>query len=68
MAYLKYRMCQISINHEDFNFGTNLGRAGGNYLIKIVFDIKIEIGIFEISHVSNFNKFCALLIWRPFWV
>ena len=29
------------------------------YLIKIIFDIKIKIGIFEISNVPNFNKFWA---------
>ena len=28
-----------------------------NFLIKIIFDIKIEIDIFEISNVPNFNKF-----------
>ena len=27
------------------------------YLIKIIFDIKIESGIFEILDVPNFNKF-----------
>ena len=26
-------------------------------MIKSIFDIKIEIGTFEISNVSNFNKF-----------
>ena len=30
-----------------FNFETNLGLTGGKYLIKIIFDIKIEVGIFE---------------------
>ena len=39
------------------NFGTNLGLADGKYLIKIIFDIKIEIDIFEILYVSNFDKF-----------
>ena len=39
-----------------FNFETNLGLTGGKHLIKIIFDIKIEIGIFEISNVQNFNK------------
>ena len=29
----------------------------GKYFIKIIFDIKIEISIFEISNVPNFNKF-----------
>ena len=27
------------------------------YLIKIMFDIKIIVGIFEISNVPNFNEF-----------
>ena len=40
-----------------FNFGTNLSLTGGKYLIKIIFVIKTEIDIFEISNVSNFNKF-----------
>ena len=60
-------MCQISINSETFNFGTNLGLTGGKDLIKIIFDIKIEIGIFEISNVQNFNKFCAFLMLGPIW-
>ena len=30
-----------------FNFETNLGLTGGKCLIKIIFDIKIEVGIFE---------------------
>ena len=40
-----------------FDFGTNLGLTGDKYLIKIIFDIKIEIGIFEIPNVPNFNNF-----------
>ena len=31
--------------------------AGGKYLTKIIFGMKIEIGIFEISIRPNFNKF-----------
>ena len=50
-------MCQISINSEHFQFGGQLGLAGGKYLIKIIFNIKVEIEIFEISHVLSFNKF-----------
>ena len=53
-------MCQISINSEHLKFWTNLSLAGGKYLIKIIFDIKIEIGIFDISiqpSFNNFNKF-----------
>ena len=42
-----------------------MGLAGVNYLIKIIFDIKIEIGIFQISNVSNLNKFWAFLILGP---
>ena len=44
-------MYQISINS-----GTNLDLRGGKHFIKVVFDIKIKIGIFEISNVLNFNK------------
>ena len=29
---------------------------------KVIFDIKIKISIFEISHVQNFKIFWALLI------
>ena len=29
----------------------------GKYLIKIIFDITIEIAIFEISNVPNFSEF-----------
>ena len=35
---------------------TILGLPGGKYFTKITFDIKIEIAIFEISNVQNFNK------------
>ena len=42
-----------------------MGITVGKYLIKIIFDIKIEIGIFDISNVPNFNKFWALLILGP---
>ena len=31
----------------------------------IIFDIKIEIDIFEMSHMSNFNKFLAFLVLGP---
>ena len=31
--------------------------TAGKYFIKIIFAIKIAIGIFEISNVPNFNKF-----------
>ena len=33
-------------------FGINLGRIGGKYLTKIIFDIKSEIGTFEMSRVK----------------
>ena len=52
-------MCEISIHFGHFNIGTNLGLAGGKYFIKIIFDVKIKIGI---SNVPNFNKFKAFLI------
>ena len=35
--------------------------------MKIIFDIKIEIGIFEISNVLNVDKSCAFLILRLIW-
>ena len=66
-AYLKYLLDQVSINSDFFNYGTNLGLAGGKYFMKIIFDTKIEIGIFEISFVSNFKKFWAFLILGPAW-
>ena len=46
-------------------FGTNLGLAGGKQLIKIIFDKKVKIGIFDISNVPNFNKLGAFLILGP---
>ena len=49
-------MCQISINPEHFQFGDYLGLTGSKDLKKIIFDIKIEIDIFEISNVPNFSK------------
>ena len=42
-----------------------MGLTIGKYFIKIIFDIKIEIGIFEVSNVPIFNKFWALLILGP---
>ena len=57
LTYLKYQIWQFQYILNTFNFGTNLGQIGGKYLIKIIFDIKIEVGILEISHVPNFNKF-----------
>ena len=48
-------MCQISII-LNINFGTNLGLTAGKYLIKNIFDIKIDFGILEILDVPNFNK------------
>ena len=51
-----------------FNVGTNLGLTAGNYLIKVIFEIKIEVGIFEIMNVPNFNKICELLILGTIWV
>ena len=49
-------MCQISINSKRFQFWTNLGLTGAKCLIKIIIDIKIEIGIFEIPIQPNLNK------------
>ena len=42
-----------------FNLGANLVLAGGKYLAKINFDIKIEISILN---VANLNKLWAFLI------
>ena len=39
------------------HYCTKLGITGGKYFIKIVFDIKIKIGIFETSNVLNLNKY-----------
>ena len=44
-----------------------MGRTGGRYFIKVIFDIKIEIGILEILDVPNFDKILAFLILGPFW-
>ena len=55
-AYVKYWMCQISIDPSIFNFGANLGLTNGKYFIKISFDFKIEICLFEISNVPSFQK------------
>ena len=41
--------------------------TGGKYFIKIIFDIKIEIGILETLDVPNFDKFWAFLILGSFW-
>ena len=59
----EYEICQISINSENFDFGTNSGSTGGTYFIKIIFHIKIKIRMYEISNVPNFNKSLAFLIW-----
>ena len=55
--YLKYETCQISKNSRHFQFWDQFGLTGSKYLIKVIFDIKIKIGMFEISKVPNFNKF-----------
>ena len=49
------------------NLWANLGLAKGKYLIKIIFDIKSEICIFEISNILSFNKFDTLLILGRIW-
>ena len=54
-------MCQISINPEHVQSWDQFRHKDGKYLIKIIFDIKIEIGVFQIPNMSNFNKFWALL-------
>ena len=45
-----------------------MGLTGGKCFIKIIFDIKIEIGMLEILDVPNFDKFRAFFILGPFWV
>ena len=60
-------MGKISINSEHFDLGSNLGLKIGKHSIKIIFDNKIEIGMFQTSNVPNFNKFGALLILGPIW-
>ena len=52
----------MSPHFEHFGFETNLGLIIVKYFKKIIFDIKIEIGIFEKSNVPNFNKFHAFFI------
>ena len=42
-----------------------MGGTGGKYSVKFIFDIKIEIGIFEISIPPDFNKFQAFFILGP---
>ena len=44
----------LTLNNK-LKFGSNLGLTIGKYFIKIIFDIKTEIGIFEISNVPNFQ-------------
>ena len=34
-----------------------MGQKSGKYFLKIIFDIITEIGILEILHVLDFNKF-----------
>ena len=45
---------------SSFNFGTNLGLTGGKYLIKTIFDIETETGIFEIWNVANFKQVVSI--------
>ena len=45
---------------SSFNFGTNLGLTGGKYLIKTIFDIQTETGIFEIWNVANFKQVVSI--------
>ena len=52
---------------KNFNLAVNLPLAAGKYFIKIMFDIEIKIGIFEILNVSNFNKFWAFIILGLIW-
>ena len=50
-------MCQISTNSESiFNFETNLRLTGTKYLIKVFFDIKIEIGMHSLLYKHKLYK------------
>ena len=40
-----------------FNYRTKLGLTSGKYSINNVFEVKIEIRMFEISIRPDFNKF-----------
>ena len=60
-------MRQISQILSIFNFETNLGLTGGKYFIKIILNIKIEIGILQILDVPNFDNFLAFLILGTIW-
>ena len=70
-SWFRYQRLFLSdIYHKilsTFNFRTTSDRTGGKYLMKIIFDIKIEIGLFEIWNVLNFNKFWVLLLSRLIW-
>ena len=47
------------MKHEflnNFILGVNLFLAAGKHFIKIIFDNKIEIAIFEISNLQNFSN------------
>ena len=44
-----------------------MGLTSGKYFIKIISDIKFEIGIFKISNVPNLHKFLAFLILGLIW-
>ena len=57
-VYLKDQMCQISINSEYFRFWDQFWPTGSKYFFtKIIFDIKIKIGILETLDAPDFNKF-----------
>ena len=50
----------LEISNMNFRASLILGLIGwetGKYFIKNIFGIKMEISIFEISNVPNFNKF-----------
>ena len=73
--HIKRYMLRISINSGHFKFWNQQvktefpipGLTGGKYFIKTIFDITIEIGIFERSNVPNFHKFRVLLMLGPIW-
>ena len=59
---MKIKFAKFQYILDNYNFGTTLGLTGDKYFIKIIFDIKIKIGIFEISNVPNFNNFNNLIL------
>ena len=56
-----------SQDRNTWNIKYEFDLAAGKYFIKTIFDIKMEISIFETSNVPNFNQFWVFLILGPIW-